>query len=260
MNRNPVVNAVRTPQPNSFNRCSRPSAATKARMKPRCKVCDAANPRVKRPRFAFNQLVAAAGQSWESASARNAHKKRTNEIRAVVRIATRISVSSITTVRPLSQTIRQQPYSVNLTCPVSLAPLCMSRFKPGRACPLSVQSQSCCSLVFPYTTFERPFIHGQWLLFTCNEHSGLQAHPHVLAIHQREAEPQEFSYPHWVVVYCQSAIEFRDFSSGWPSPEFDSRWLQRGLHIHVDSGGQVEDRLRKRRSDTYKRRGHQCQR
>src|SRR5215467_11777757 len=83
------------------------------RMNARCTVCDPAKPKVNPSFFAFSQRVAAAGMSRYSASPRKAQRNRTNEIRAVVRIATRIVISSIMSATLLPQNIRSQLTAVN---------------------------------------------------------------------------------------------------------------------------------------------------
>ncbi len=103
---------MKTPHPNSFKRCSRPNVATSRRMNARCTVWDAANPNVKRSRLCFSQS-AAAGHNRQRASPRKAQRKRSNEMRAVVRIAIRIVASSMVGFRRLPQNIRQQTIPSN---------------------------------------------------------------------------------------------------------------------------------------------------
>jgi hypothetical protein len=113
------------------------------------------------------------------------------------------------------------------------------------------------SLRYSLPALKRAFVHGHRLCFVAHEDSRLQAHSDLLATREDEAEPRVFSRRYGVVVRCQSAIEFCDFSSGRPSPEFDTQRLQRGYDINVDSGRHREGRLRQRRSKTYERRRYQ---
>ena len=94
MNRKPVVKTLKTPHPRPIN-VRPPKLATSVRMNAKCTKCDAANASMKRPLLFFNQLVARLGQSWSSELERKVHRKKRNEIRAVARIPTRISISSI---------------------------------------------------------------------------------------------------------------------------------------------------------------------